>query len=222
MLGWRAFGVGQRIAVHIGAHDLAADRCVLGRGQLIVAGARVELLVRHIAGIARVQAFVGVGRLGQLVGRHGHRDVGLLGCAAIGLRRVGELGVTHKACVGRELQLAAHQLDAAAAVGQGHRSTAFGDGLAIDLRDLGVLARELVVAQRIDGDGPVKAGGNAIVERILLGRDVDRHRGGGLAALAVVHDHRELVRTLVVLVGRIGVLTRALIDGDRAMDGRFA
>ena len=142
-----SLGVLQRIAVLVRAGDLAVERLVFVHRDLVAAArARRERLTGELR-VARIN--IGIGRLRQLIGRHGHRDIGLLGRAAIGLRRVAELGVTHKACLGRELQLASHQLDAA--VGHGH-GLAFGDRCAVNLRDLDVVAFELVIAQHVDGD----------------------------------------------------------------------
>ena len=116
--------------------------------------------------------------------------------------------------------MAAHQLDAA--IGHGH-GLAFGNGAAVDVGDLDVAAFEVVVAQHIDGDGLLKARARPVVKRILLGRDVHGHRGRGLAALAVVHDHRELVRARAapVLVGDVGVLAVRCHDHG-SMSGRSA
>ncbi len=207
--GVGALGIAQRVAVHIGGVHLAADGLVLVGGDLVVAGDRVVVRVAGVVELGRVvdgiDADVDGGGGGAalairdgdgervrtvvvLVGRVGPVAVGVDGDAAVG--GVGALGVAQRVAV--------H-------IGGVHLAA---DGLVLVGGDL-VVAGDRVV---------VRVAGVVELGRVVDGIDADVDGGGGGAALAVRDGDGERVRTVVVLVGRVGPVAIG-IDGDAAMGG---
>ena len=197
-----ALDEGQRVAINVAGRHLARHGRVLGRGDAVVAGGRVEVLAGRRAG--RIHDH------GRIVHRRDAHEHGRRGGATVAVaHHHGEL-VAAVVVLGRRVGVAAVGIDDHGAV---HRVAALDEGERVAVH---IGGRHLAGHGRVlgRGDAVVAGGGIEVLvgrrvvgvgghRRVVDGRDGHGDRGRGGAALAIVHRHGEAVGAVVVLAGRV-------------------